>query len=128
MDILFIGGMLGGAFIEGSQQSGKIDAIKNQIAELQQTNTSLKASYASLITQTSADITQMKDTVIGLQQKKAATVSELTAARNEYDRTQARLRYYGIAFTAYVFFSLFMKLILPKGGIFGLISGKATTS
>jgi hypothetical protein len=132
MEEIMMLGMLAGAVYEGGTQSGNVDDIKNSITKINETNSQLSRSYTVLETAAAENIAAMKSTIINYTEAKQSLATELSDYRIDYNNSQKKLEYYGIAFVSFVFFSLLLKLFIPEG-LWGVVKsvmglGKPITS
>lgn len=123
MDYLFMGGMATGCVVEGIEDAKKAAEIEKQIASVQQTTAELQAKYSQI---QAMDAQQLNAWVSQIEDSQAQIVTlgeQLSAYKTKFQATMIRMSIMGVIMVTFVFYSLFFKLFLPKGGLMKLIKG-----
>lgn len=117
---LMMVGSLFGAIMDGVNTPGKVASMQAEIASITDTTNSLAANYSAIITADESMIDTMKSQISASQTATQNSMDKLAELKAQYQQTQTRIQLYGIMFASLLFFTLLMKLFIPKG-IFSLI-------
>ncbi len=117
---LMMAGMLFGAIMTGINTPDKVASMQAEIASITDTTNSLAANYSAIITADESMIDTMKSQISASQTATQNSMDKLAELKSQYQQTQTRIQLYGIMFASLLFFTLLMKLFIPKG-IFSLI-------
>lgn len=123
MDTLFMGGMATGCVFEGIDDVKKAADIEKQIASVQQTTANLQAQYSKINQESSYTLSSWISDIQKGQAEILDLGAQLRAYKKKFQATMIRMSIMGVLMVTFVFYSLFFKLFLPKGGLIKLIKG-----
>ena len=118
-----MGGMATGCVVEGIEDAKKAAEIEKQIASVQQTTADLQAKYSQIQAMDAQQLTAWVSQIEDSQAQIVTLGEQLRAYKTKFQATMIRMSIMGVIMVTFVFYSLFFKLFLPKGGLMKLIKG-----